>query len=97
MGTCWLQAIPRRGGSTSSARGRVLWTYGPASGPGSLDHPSLAQALPNGMIAVTDDLHDRVVLIDRATKRIVWQYGHDGTPGSAPGYLNNPDGLQLVP
>ena len=80
-----------------SPRGRVLWVYGPTSGPGSLDHPSLAQALPNGMIAVTDDLHDRVVLIDRATKRIVWQYGHDGTSGSAPGYLNNPDGLQLVP
>lgn len=49
------------------------------------------------MIAVTDGLHDRVVLIDRAAKRIVWQYGHDSTPGSAPGYLNNPDGLQLVP
>ena len=29
-----------------SPRGRVLWTYGPASGPGSLDHPSLAQAYP---------------------------------------------------
>jgi hypothetical protein len=78
-------------------RGRVLWTYGPPSGPGSLDHPSLAAALPNGMIAVTDDLHDRVVLIDRATKRIVWQYGHDGVAGSGPGYLNNPDGLELLP
>jgi hypothetical protein len=76
--------------------GRVLWTYGPASGPGALDHPSLAVALPNGLIATTDDWSDRVVLIDRATKRIVWQYGHDGVPGSAPGYLNNPDGLTFV-
>jgi len=47
------------------------------------------------MIAVTDDFHHRVVLIDRASKRIVWQYGHDGIPGSASGYLNNPDGLRL--
>jgi hypothetical protein len=78
-------------------RGRVLWSYGPTSGPRSLDHPSLAEPLPNGLIAVTDDLHDRVVVIDRATKRIVWQYGHDGVPGSSPDYLNNPDGLELLP
>lgn len=80
-----------------SPRGRILWAYGPPSGPGSLDHPSLAEALPNGLIAVTDDFDHRVVLIDRATKRIVWQYGHDGIPASAPGYLNNPDGLELLP
>lgn len=78
-------------------RGRILWTYDPPSGPGSLEQPSLAVALPNGMIAATDDYHNRVVLIDRASKRIVWQYGHDGVPGSAPGDLNKPDGLELLP
>jgi hypothetical protein len=79
------------------SHGRVLWSYGPPSGPGSLKQPSLAEALANGTIAVTDDMHHRVVLIDRATKRIVWQYGHGAVPGSAPGYLNNPDGLELLP
>jgi hypothetical protein len=78
-------------------KGRVVWTYDPPTGPGALDRPSLAVALPNGMIAATDDWHHRVVVIDRATKRIVWQYGHDGVPGSAPGYLSKPDGLALVP
>ncbi len=78
-------------------RGRIIWTYGPPSGPGALDRPSLAVQLPNGVIAATDDWHHRVVLIDRATKRIVWQYGHAGVPGSAPGYLQKPDGLDLVP
>ncbi len=39
----------------------------------------------------------RVVVVDPATKRIVWQYGHTGTAGSAPGYLNDPDGVDLVP
>ena len=68
-----------------------------ASGPGSLAQPSLALALPNDTIAVTDDWHHRVVVIDRKTKRIVWQYGHNGVPGSAPGYLNKPDGLGLLP
>jgi hypothetical protein len=35
--------------------GHVLWRYGPSSGPGMLDHPSLAIRLPNGLIAVNDD------------------------------------------
>ncbi len=77
--------------------GRVLWSYSPASGPGMLAQPSLAVRWPNGMIAVTDDWHHRVVVIDPRTKRIVWQYGHLGVAGSAPGYLNKPDGLDLLP
>ena len=77
--------------------GRIVWTYGPASGPGALDHPSLAIKLPNGMIAANDDFHHRVVVINMRTKRIVWQYGHDGSPGSGPGYLRNPDGIDLIP
>ncbi len=78
-------------------RGQIVWTYGPQSGPGALDRPSLAVQLPNGLIAATDDWHHRVVLIDRATKRIVWQYGHTDVPGSGPGYLQKPDGLDLLP
>ena len=49
------------------------------------------------MIAVTDDWHHRVVVIDPRTKRIVWQYGHLGVASSAPGYLSKPDGLDLLP
>jgi hypothetical protein len=78
-------------------RGRIVWTYGPPSGAGSLDRPSLAVRWPNGMIAVTDDWHHRVVVIDPGTKRIVWQYGHDRVASSAPGYLSKPDGLDLLP
>jgi outer membrane protein assembly factor BamB len=77
--------------------GRVVWSYGPAAGPGALDQPSLAVRWPNGMIAVTDDWHHRVVVIDPRTRRIVWQYGHVGVPGSSPGYLDKPDGLDLLP
>jgi hypothetical protein len=76
--------------------GRIMWTYGPTSGAGALDRPSLALPLPNDTIAATDDWDQRVVIIDRASKRIVWQYGHKGVAGSAPGYLNKPDGLDLV-
>ena len=77
--------------------GTVVWTYGPASGAGSLDRPSLAVRWPNGMIAVTDDWHHRVVVIDPRTKRIVWSYGHFDVPGTSNGYLNKPDGLDLLP
>jgi hypothetical protein len=45
-------------------KGRVLWRYGPASGRGMLDHPSLAFRLRPGLIAVNDDYRDRVVFID---------------------------------
>jgi hypothetical protein len=27
----------------------------------------------------------------------VWQYGHTGVPGTAPGYLNRPDGVDVTP
>jgi N-acetylneuraminic acid mutarotase len=77
--------------------GHIVWTYGPSSGPGALDRPSLAVRWPNGMIAVTDDWHHRIVVIDPKTKRIVWSYGHLGHPGTANGYLNKPDGLDLLP
>jgi len=77
--------------------GRVRWEYRPSSGAGRLDHPSLAAMLPNGMIAVNDDYNQRVVVIDPRTKRIVWQYGHLGAPGTAHGYLNTPDGFDFVP
>ncbi len=77
--------------------GRIVWTYGPSSGPGALDRPSLAVRWPNGMIAVTDDWHHRVLVIDPKTKRIVWSYGHEGVAGSAAGYLSKPDGLDLLP
>jgi hypothetical protein len=80
-----------------SPKGSLVWSYHPASGPRALDRPSLAVMLPNREIAVTDDWNHRVVLIDRRTKRIVWSYGHRGVAGSGPGYLNKPDGLDLIP
>jgi hypothetical protein len=76
--------------------GKVVWTYEP-TGTRALDRPSLAVRWPNGMIAITDDWHHRIVVIDPKTKRVVWSYGHLNQPGSAPGYLDKPDGLDLLP
>lgn len=77
--------------------GRVLWRYGPPSGPGMLDHPSLALPLGQGLIAVNDDYRHRVVILSIHRHRIIWQYGHTDIAGRKPGYLNTPDGLDLLP
>jgi len=78
--------------------GQSLWRYAPTTGaPAELDHPSLAMALPNGDVLLNDDYDDRVIVVDPGTDQIVWQYGHDGVAGSAPGYLDNPDGVDLLP
>jgi len=77
-------------------KGRILWSYRPSSGPGMLDHPSLAERLPGGLIAVNDDYRHRVVIIDPSTRKIVWQYGHTDSPGRGPDRLNTPDGFDLL-
>ena len=75
--------------------GQVVWQYHVTSGPGELDHPSLALPLPNGNIALNDDRNDRVVVIDPSTNQIVWQYGQTAVAGSGPGLLNTPDGIDV--
>jgi N-acetylneuraminic acid mutarotase len=72
-------------------RGKLLWRRG------GLNKPSLAVSLPNGFILLNDDYNHRIVVINPANNHIVWQYGHTGRAGRAPGYLNDPDGLDLVP
>ncbi len=80
-----------------SPQGKVLWTYYVTQGSGMLNQPSLAVKLSNGMVLLNDDHNDRVIVINPKTNKIVWQYGHTGVPGTKPGYLNIPDGLDLLP
>lgn len=80
-----------------SPAGKVLWQYDVTGGTGMLNHPSLAVKLPNGMVLLNDDYNDRVIIINPKTDKIVWQYGHTGIAGSAPGFLNIPDGVDVLP
>jgi hypothetical protein len=75
--------------------GKASWEYSVASGEKMLDHPSLALELPTGDVVVNDDARHRVLVIDRSSKEIVWQYGVTDTPGHAPGYLFWPDGMDI--
>ncbi|HEX9032605.1 MAG TPA: hypothetical protein VF834_12225 [Streptosporangiaceae bacterium] len=74
-----------------NSAGRLLWRFG------GLNQPSLAIPLPNGNVLLNDDFNHRIIVVNPADNRILWQYGHTGKPGRAPGYLNVPDGLDLVP
>lgn len=82
---------------TFDRAGRLHWRYEPRPGDPSLNQPSLAEPLPNGDFLLNDDFNDRVIVIDPRTNRVVWQYGHTGTSGTAAGYLDRPDGVDLVP
>jgi outer membrane protein assembly factor BamB len=76
--------------------GKIVWSYAPASGEAMLDHPSLAELLPTGLISVNDDYRQRVVLIDPNQNKIVWQYGQTDHAGTGPNQLNTPDGFDLL-
>ena len=76
--------------------GSLLWRFDP-TGAQTLNHPSIAIPLPNGNILATDDRNNRVIVIDKATGKIIWQYGYTGVSGSKPGYLAEPDGVDLAP
>ena len=76
--------------------GTVVWDMNETSGPTRLKRPSLAIELPNGNIMANDDENHRVIVIDKKTKQIVWQYGVTGKPGRAPGQLNVPDGMDII-
>ena len=77
--------------------GRVVWRYGPTSGPGRLAHPSLAVPRADGSVVLNDDFRDRVLLLDPHSGRVLWQYGVTDQPGTSPGHLFIPDGLDQLP
>ncbi len=80
-----------------SPTGKLLWRYAPTSGAGRLDHPSLATPLPDGTISINDDFRHRLVIVDPATNKIVWQYGTTDQPGSGARHLYVPDGHEPLP
>jgi DNA-binding beta-propeller fold protein YncE len=81
---------------TFDRSGKVLWRYAP-TGDQSLNKPSLAIGMPNGDVMISDKVNNRLIVVDPRTNKVVWQYGHTKVPGSGPGFLNNPTGMDLYP
>jgi hypothetical protein len=76
--------------------GRIVWQYGQAgvtgAGHNQLNVPVFAIQLPNRNIMVVDQANERVIEIDRFSKKIVFQYG-----GPTAGLLNNPNSAEQLP
>jgi len=82
-----------------SPTGRLLWQF-PRPGdlaPGqTFKVPDDAFFSPSGRQVIVTEEDDFVVsVIDVASHRIVYRYGHPGTAGSGPDYLDNPDDALL--
>jgi hypothetical protein len=76
--------------------GKIVWQFDGQTGDVKLNHPSLAIELPNGNILSNDDYNHRVIVIDKQTKKIVWQYGVTLKPGNKYSQLNIPDGVDII-
>ena len=84
-----------------SPTGTILWRF-PTPGdlsPGqTFKLPDDAFFSPDGSrVIVTQEDEFAISVIDRASGRIVYRYGHPGVPGSEPDYLHNPDDALLMP
>lgn len=72
--------------------GKVLWSFPPSGSREWLNRSAIAVELPNGNIVIVDDHRHRVLVVDRAGE-VLWQYGVTDHPGTDPGYLRIPDGI----
>ena len=76
--------------------GQILYRLQPTQGVSRMNQPSLTELLPTGVFMTNDDYRDRMVAFDPPTGALVWQYGATDAPGTGPGYLNTPDGFDLL-
>jgi outer membrane protein assembly factor BamB len=76
--------------------GNIVWQYGQAGVTGSgfnqLSVPVFAIQLPNHNIAIVDQSNERVIVVDKNTKQVVWHYGCPTC-----NLLNNPNSVELLP
>jgi hypothetical protein len=77
--------------------GTIIWQYGQAGVSGSADNqlnvPVFAIQLPNRNIMIVDQANNRVIVVSRFSRHVIWSYG----PTSGRGALNNPNSAELLP
>jgi DNA-binding beta-propeller fold protein YncE len=74
-----------------SSTGKTLWYYRP-SGNAELNHTSIAIPLASNRIAICDDFHSRIVVVDPATDQVIWTF-----TGTGSSRLFYPDGIDYEP
>src|SRR5207249_2455416 len=65
---------------------RIVWVDANLRGP---DDAFFAPGYRS--IITNEEFNDTLTEVSVRTKRVLWRYGHDATPGSSAGYLNTPD------
>jgi outer membrane protein assembly factor BamB len=77
--------------------GKIVWQYGQAgmtgSGPNQLNVPVFAIQLPNRNIMVTDQGNNRIIVISRFSKKVIWMYPMNASQSQ----LNSPNSAELLP
>ena len=80
--------------------GRIFWQYGRTGVAGSdfneLNTPVCAVFLPCAHVLITDQGNHRVIEVSIITKKIVWQYGTTGVPGTKRNQLNSPNSAEWL-
>ncbi len=77
--------------------GRILWRYPSRPGQRRLYFDDDTFFADHGRRIISNQEEDQsIVQIAYPSGRIVWEYGHPGVRGSAPGYLNTPDDAYLL-
>jgi hypothetical protein len=88
-------------------QGQIVWQYGQnggisGSGPNQLNTPVQAAFLssfpghPGFSVIITDQVNERIIVVDLFTKRIIWQYGTTGVVGAGANELNNPNSAEVL-
>lgn len=63
----------------------VLWSYGsgvPGNGNGELWTPHMVEDLGEGKLLIAEQTNCSVIILDKETGEIVWQFGERGTAGN---------------
>lgn len=71
---------------------QIVWQFPPKGQPSPLvDDDDVFFGPHFDSIITNEEGHNVVAILNFKTEKVVWQYGHPGVAGSAPGYLNTPD------
>ncbi len=83
--------------------GATVWTYPnppsmpPPPGPGGFYFPDDAFFVDHGTAIISNqEENETIVKIAYPSGKLLWSYGHPAQPGSAPGYLHEPDDAYLL-
>ena len=74
-----------------SNTGKTLWYYRP-TGAAEINHTSIAMPLASNRVAICDDFHSRIVVVDPLTDQVIWTF-----TGRGSSRLFYPDGIDYEP